>query len=66
MTSCNTLYSKLSLFEGFHECGQTVDTIGVLHLKRTTVDQEILANDMLGLLLLRHTKVVELECLCPI
>ena len=43
-----------------------MDAVRVLHLKRTAVDQEVLADRMLGLFLLRHAEVVELECLLPV
>ena len=43
-----------------------MDAVRVLHLKRTAVDQEVLAYRMLGLFLLRQAEVVELECLLPV
>ena len=60
------LFGKLSFFEGFHECGKAVDAVRVLHLKRTAVDQEVIADRMFGLFLLRHAEVVELESLLPV
>ena len=43
-----------------------MDAVRVLHLKRTAVDQEVIADRMFGLFLLRHAEVVELESLLPV